>query len=449
MKRTFLILISILIVCGGLFAQNKRLDTTSFIVLGEGLAAGMGNFSLSQATQEYSFPAQMARQMGTLVVQPLIQPPGIGNAPGFTQLPIRIPGILQTTVRTQNQAQFSLYVTNLSVPGMRLADAISRRPQPPLIHRNDELQTSINFILGFPALVVEVDGKKAPLWNQIEYAQNMFPTLALVELGYYEVLEAAVKGDATLLPDPAVFRTNYAKVVAALRGQFADVVVTTIPDPLSTAYFSNVSEAAQLLRTLPYIIAGLWDVKFEDYITIPGLNEMGPQILDRNIKPLSSGSVLRQTAASAISARVKALNAVISDIAKQNGAVLCDLNALFNKVDAQGVTVGGRTLTSGYLGGFYQLNGYYPGITGQALIANEILAALNKQFGNSLTSVNAASLLASDPAANSIPVAQGPDITTEELIQGLTINGSPISGETAARLRLLSQSSSDSPKTDK
>src|SRR5438552_2851079 len=54
-----------------------RLNTGSLVVLGEGLAAGMGNFSLSSDYQEQSFPAQMARQMGVEFRQPLFQPPGI------------------------------------------------------------------------------------------------------------------------------------------------------------------------------------------------------------------------------------------------------------------------------------------------------------------------------------------------------------------------------------
>src|SRR3954447_2301773 len=63
--------------------DSGRLDTSSFVVLGEGLVAGMGEFSLSRDTQVYSFPAQMARQMGVAFPQRLIEPPGFGNAPGF------------------------------------------------------------------------------------------------------------------------------------------------------------------------------------------------------------------------------------------------------------------------------------------------------------------------------------------------------------------------------
>src|SRR5207248_3402097 len=41
--------------------DSGRLKTDTFMVLGEGLAAGMGNFTLSEETQKQSFPAHMAQ----------------------------------------------------------------------------------------------------------------------------------------------------------------------------------------------------------------------------------------------------------------------------------------------------------------------------------------------------------------------------------------------------
>ena len=44
---------------------RQSIDTTMFVVMGEGLAAGMANFGLSSVVQNQSFPARIARQMGT------------------------------------------------------------------------------------------------------------------------------------------------------------------------------------------------------------------------------------------------------------------------------------------------------------------------------------------------------------------------------------------------
>ena len=45
----------------------------------------------------------------------------------------------------------------------------------------------------------------------------------LIELGYYDVLDAAVKGDPSLLPDVAAFQNNYSQVLNAMAATFASV----------------------------------------------------------------------------------------------------------------------------------------------------------------------------------------------------------------------------------
>jgi len=106
--------------------QGAKLDTTSFIVVGEGLAAGMADFSLREVYQKNSFPAVMARQMGTAFPQPLVEAPGIGNVPGFPQIPVAVPEAWQTTARSVFPP--TLIVSNLAVPGHRLSDALNMRP---------------------------------------------------------------------------------------------------------------------------------------------------------------------------------------------------------------------------------------------------------------------------------------------------------------------------------
>ena len=107
----------------------QTLDATRFLVLGEGLAAGMTNFSLTEHEQRESFPAQVARQMAVHFPQPLFQAPGLGDAPGFPSLPVRLPIEYQTTVLTEFPPPTPF--ANLSVPGLTLAEALTRRPVAP------------------------------------------------------------------------------------------------------------------------------------------------------------------------------------------------------------------------------------------------------------------------------------------------------------------------------
>jgi hypothetical protein len=88
----------------------------------------MGNFTLSSISQKMSFPARIAAQTGAGFSQRLIQPPGIGNAPGFARLPVRVPGNMQTTA-VENLPGAD-HPGDLSIPGMRLAEAVEPDGSP-------------------------------------------------------------------------------------------------------------------------------------------------------------------------------------------------------------------------------------------------------------------------------------------------------------------------------
>jgi hypothetical protein len=411
MRNRFVLFLLPLLLCTGSFAQQSKLDTTTFVVLGEGLAAGMADFSLRDIYQLQSFPALIAKQIKTDFPQPLIEPPGIGSAPGFPALAVTLPARGQSTVRewfppTPGAAPApSLFIFNVSVPGLKLADSISLRPVAPLIQKENPQQTVVNMILGYPALVLP---KGTALWSQLEYAQNLKPSLALVELGYFDVLDAAVKGDPTLLPDVATFQTNYTQIVTTMTANFANVIVTTIPNPLDTAYFTTLPAATRLVGVPAATIAQQFNLQSSDLLTLPGLMALGSNTFIQSTKPLPSGSVMSSATAAQITARVAALNSAISTVAQQKGAILYDLNAFFAQAKSQGVTVGTRTLTADFQGGLYSLDGYYPGMVVHALIANNILALLNKTFSTSFPTVDAATLLASDPAVRITPLLRKP-----------------------------------------
>src|SRR5437667_101929 len=82
-------------------ANRGRLNVERFVVMGEGLAAGMGDFNLSSETQSTCFPALMAAQMGAKFSQALLQGPGIGGLAGFAEMPVLIPAPFQSTVLNQ------------------------------------------------------------------------------------------------------------------------------------------------------------------------------------------------------------------------------------------------------------------------------------------------------------------------------------------------------------
>jgi hypothetical protein len=294
---------------------------------------------------------------------------------------------------TKKETAPSLFIMNLSVPGLTLADSVTLRPQPPVAQRNMK-QTVVNMILGFPQLFLD----NVPLWNQFEYAKNMFPTVALVELGYYEALDAAVHGDPSRLPNPATFGTTYKSVLAGLRAQQTEVIATTIPNPLDTAYFSSPNTAAAITAAIPFVITAGYGVTNQDYITRNGLMAIANQFSDKQIGPLPPGSIMRGAVAADLTTRVNALNAQIVTAARETGAVLYDLNAFLRRIKLSGAIVGSSALTADYLGGFYSMDAVYPGSTGHALIANDILRFLNSTYQVSFPLINPATVAANDLA---------------------------------------------------
>ena len=386
-----------------------QLDKSVFIALGEGLAAGVGDFGLSAEFQSGSFPALLALQMQTEFTQPLVEAPGIGAVPGFDDLPVIVPALMQNTALDEFPPRADY--ANLSVPSFRVCDAHQLRPIPPLVHRGDHKQTAANLILGGSDLIA---GKAGELSTQLECALRQKPTVALLELGYYEIVEAAVKGDPAGLPDVDTFRDAYAPLLKSLREAGSQVVVMTIPDPQDTAYLSTVESAAGNLKIDPSLIYEGYDLNPGDRVTVSGLVDMGCQLLTRDLGPLPAGSIVPAAVVGQISTCVQALNAELATLAETHGALVYDLHGFLHQFAEEGANLGLRQLSADFLGGFYQLNGHYPGLAGHALIANEVLELLNEAFGAAFPLVNVEGVLDSDPVA-SYRQAEGPDLALDDL----------------------------------
>ena len=389
--------------------RPKALNPTTFVVVGDGLTAGAGDFGLSEELQPHCFPALAARQIGTLFTQPVIEGPGIGLVVGFQDLPVRLPSPMQTTVLKEFPP--SGLFSNVSIPGMTLADALTRRPVSPLIHRSDNLQSAINLILGTPGLLMP--GTQT-MPTQIEYALFRQPTLLLVALGVFDVIDAALKGDPAWIPDDVSFRLNYASVVTPFGRVPSTIVVSTIPDPADTAVFTRVADAAPVVKADIAVLRKLFGLREEDYLTPTGLVEVGCGVITGTAARLPEGSVVPASVVARIGVRTASLNAQIRAVAQERGALVLDLHALFAKLKRNGVTAGDRRLTADYLGGLFSLNGVSPGAVGHGVIANELIDLLNASCGTSYAPVDLADLAASDPVAQ-YRLAPGPVTTTADL----------------------------------
>jgi hypothetical protein len=378
--------------------RRGRLHTDRIVVLGEGLAAGVGDFALSEESQRFSFPAQAARQMRATFVIPGFQSPGIYGAPGLPPQPVILPHLMQTTVVEEFPPRRPY--NNLAIPDYELCDSLMRRPTPPLVHRDDPRQTCANFVLGLPALTID-PGRERP--TQLEYAVHLKPTLAIVELGYAEVLRLALSGAAARVTDLDEWVAAYQRLVGALRGAGSDVLVATVPDPFDTSGCLTVDAAARALRVSSADLRQRYQLAAEDCLTIDGLTHAAFQLLGGRGSDLGAHGVVGIAARHDVSDRVERMNAAIAETVGAHGVHLLDLHRVFRQVREQGARAGNRVLTAEFLGGFYTLNGVYPGPTGHAVIANELLARLNQLFGAQFPLIDVSAVCDDDPVADYRP----------------------------------------------
>ncbi len=389
--------------------DSGKLDVTTFVLLGDGLAAGMGDFGLSEEYQREGLGARLAWQMRSEFRQPLIEAPGIGDVPGFAKLPVAFPALMQTTglVDFPPTRPYS----NLSIPGFCLADAATLRPKAPLVHSDDAKQTLANLVLGLPGLI---DGSETVFPTQVEAAIGQKPTFVLVALGYQDVLEAAVNVDPKLLPEIDTFRVNYSQILESIVKTGSDAVVVTIPDPLDTACLSSVESAARVTKVEPAVLGKMFGLKSDDRVTVRALVQMGCDLLANTVSKPAAGSVLSGEAARRISQGVAAMNDAIRELAAANRVRVFDLAGVFAGVRKNGLQAGKRKLTADFLGGFYTLNGCFPGPTGHAFIANEILSFLNGAFGAAFPLVDLDAVSSSDPVTL-YRVPGGPELTMKNI----------------------------------
>jgi hypothetical protein len=404
--------------------NSGSLNTSSFVVLGEGLAAGMGDFTLSEETQRESFPAQMARQMQTEFSQRYIQAPGICYPIGFTRPPILVPQPSQSTVLDRIPP---VPVRNLSVPQLTIKEASELRPVQPLIRRDSHKLTALNLTLG--VLHIARGDEQAP--TQLEYALDCCPTFVLICLGYSEALEAATCGKPDLLPRAESLRADYARLLAPLRQAGAEVLALTIPDPLDTAYFATLNEAAKILMVEPAVLHTLYQLSDDQLLTVHGLNEIGFQLFGKKVGPLPENATLSVGLGREISQRISELNGALVSLASEHGAKVYDLCAFLHGFKTEGINTGSRRLTAEYLSGFYSLNGYYPGATGHAMIANELLRFLDYNYNSDFPQINVDSVRQTDHVA-AYKQAEGPRWTLDTLPRAQAVPEAATSGDEPA-----------------
>ncbi|HEY0784993.1 MAG TPA: SGNH/GDSL hydrolase family protein [Acidobacteriaceae bacterium] len=365
---------------------------TRVVFLGDSLTAGFQNGSLLDTQQVHGYDALVAQQAGFSDVLPLIAAPG---APAVLKLVSvsPIPVVEQTPGTTTGRDNPALQVTNLAVPGHTLHDLIYHATT--LSPATDE-DIITDLVLGFP--------QNEPS-TQITQAIGYQPSTIFLWIGNEDALLADDTGDPSAMTPLSSFAADYATLIGALKAKTgAHLVVANIPDvtaiPYMTPATTILAELAHLSGLPPVVIEQALGIVPGDLVNEHGLADIKADIVKvqhgQMPTPLPGSDVLTAAEIVTVQSNIAAYNQVIGQLVGAAGGTVVDVHSYFASL-ASGVTIGGYTATTGYLGGIFGLDGVHPTNTGYALLANQFITATNTAFGLATPAVNVAAVASADP----------------------------------------------------
>jgi len=375
MRRDRILGIALVALLAALAAAAQGMpDFSKIVILGDSLSAGFWNGSLNERGQEHSYGVLLAQQAGTSLALPLVSYPGIPIAlklQGFdpaTGLPIIVADGTQegSLENPTNQP------TNLAVPGQTSVDCLSEVP-------DDQMNSMTDLVLGFPWVYVE---QNAPL-SQVGLAQQLNPTFIVLWIGANDVLGGALAGDPSLTIPSSLFSQTYPAILQALGGTGAKLVIANLPD---VTVIPALTKGATL-KSMGIDLKVL-GIKKGDYVTPDGLAHLELILTGQATGPLTAGEVLTASEAKQIQKIVKEDNKTVKKMGEQFHCPVVDVYGDLNTISKKGYTLpGGQLLTTAFLGGIFSLDGVHPTYSGQAIVANYFIDAINKYYGTHLEAV--------------------------------------------------------------
>jgi len=390
MRRPAFIALAAAFLGAAAVRADAQTNFTTYVSVGDSLAAGFESGSLVETHQNRSAPALIARQAGVQgFQQPLVSEPGIPVELTLVSLvPVPVIAPKAATAGAPKNLALARPYNNLAVPGATSVDALTRTTDAGGLH---------DLIL-------------RGLGTQVQQAVALRPTAITLWIGNNDVLGAALRGraiDGVTLTPTATFRATYGQIVAALKTTSAFIVAANLPDvttiPFVTTirpYVVNPSTGAPVLvggARVP-LIGPSGSLPSTALVTLAASTLLGqgigiPTALGGTGAPLPDEVVLDPSEIAIIQDHVAANNQAIREICGAANIPVLDVNGLLRELATTGRHVGGITLNSAFLsGGVFSYDGIHPNDVGYALMANEFIRVINAS-GGSLTPVDLAAVL--------------------------------------------------------
>ncbi|HUP01893.1 MAG TPA: hypothetical protein VM737_10290 [Gemmatimonadota bacterium] len=380
-------------------ALTGRADLSRYVAIGNTLTAGFQSAALGEAGQSCSYPLLLAQQVGAEgdFEQPLVSSPGIaapGSDVGRLELVSLQPLVIERAAPAGQplNADLPRPYDNLGVPGALGYEALTAESRATSLSGN----AFFDFVLrGFGT------------WEEQTARRNA--TFVTVFLGSNEALGYATRGgDPALapgLPIPtASFGLVYDVFIGSLRRTTDQIVLLNVPDvtviPFMTTIPPVVVDPATLQPVLgpggqPIPLIGPdGPLALGDLVTLNALDLLlqgigVPAAVGGSGQPLPNSVVLNASEQAVAAGAVQGYNTVIGQIAAKHGLAVVDINAVLADIVANGFLANGQLLTTDFItGGLFSLDGIHPTCKGYGIIANELIAVINAEFGASIPPVS-------------------------------------------------------------
>jgi len=374
------------------------------VVVGDSLLAGFGSggfVGVGRPGQVDSAPAFVARRAHVRLPLPFMTAPGV--PPPLVIVDANRNGRLdrgevrRTSGGLGFRADSDKTARNLAVPGEDTGSVFEKIAAEDVAGELATGDVKGRDVLKFLILGLPLRSESV---SQVSRARELHPTFLLVWIGNNDALDMATDtnpGAVTLTPQE--FGGRFHALLDALADTQAGMAVANLPDPTGIAALRRAAGDVTGCRradgaTVP--------VAADDLLSI----DLAP---DRLPTP-PCARVLSAEERAQVRAKVSAFNdeiaAAIADTERTRGVTIApvDMFAAFDQLGARGVDLNGDgtpDLTTRYLGGIFSLDGIHPTRTGNALLANAFIDAINARFGESIPHVDVARVAARDPLAHS------------------------------------------------
>lgn len=404
----------------------------TYVANGDSITAGVQGNCLVERNQRTAYPVLVANSLGISDFQePLVAESGTVTNPASACLGATVvgtsilPGPVSQPGAPLNAALARPY-DNLGIPAAKTADLVDLKVSNPAA---GGVQSAAALVLrNFP-------GSPFENMSAVDETNLRSPDLVTLWIGNNDVLNAALAAVAidgvTMTPKP-VFDAKYAQVVSGLQASGRTLVLLNVPDvaaiPFTTTIPIEKTVGGTTIRFLgprttsacstppcPLPDGSLLTLQAQALLNagigVPAAaGGTGQPLPDGSFTPpatLTPGVILYPDEIEAIRAKTADINATIAAQASASGAILVDIHSIYEDIHANGYSIAGIRLSQAFLqGGLFSADGFHPSNIAHAIIADEIIKAINADKGTNFSEPNVATALFTPnvaPAPASVP----------------------------------------------